>query len=202
MTKEIKESIAVIGEGITEFFYFNSLKDEFRQLKLFPSYPKHSSSLPDIQKEIDRAAERGYTLIFCIIDMDTKQNPDDRNKYNHFKQKNEGTHRSKKNGTYKVFFIENERCTELFFLYYFIYTSRQFTDQASLIKLLNKQCHYEKTEHFFRTHPLHQHFISSGGSLSQAINNSERSDKERHNSGRSHTYSQMHHFFKTIGITE
>ena len=40
MTK-IKDSIAVIGEGITEYYYFNSLKDEFTQLNLRPMYPKH-----------------------------------------------------------------------------------------------------------------------------------------------------------------
>lgn len=37
-----------------------------------------------------------------------------------------------------VEFIETHRCTELFFLYYFRYTSRPYEDQDSLIKDLNK----------------------------------------------------------------
>lgn len=49
----------------------------------------------------------------------------------------------------KVKFFETHRCTELFFLYYFKYTSREYENQDLLLKDLNKQCKYSKTIDFF-----------------------------------------------------
>ena len=61
--KKIKDSIAVIGEGLTEYYYFNSLKDDFRQINIKPSYPKHSTGLDYLEQEIDKAIDAGYSLI-------------------------------------------------------------------------------------------------------------------------------------------
>ena len=71
--KKIKDSIAVIGEGLTEYYYFNSLKDDFRQINIKPSYPKHSTGLDYLEQEIDKAIDAGYSLIICVIDMDNKK---------------------------------------------------------------------------------------------------------------------------------
>ena len=159
MTK-IKDSIAVIGEGITEYYYFNSLKDEFTQLNLRPMYPKHSTSLEDLEQEIDKAIGRGYNLIFCVIDMDNKKEGVEKQNYLNFKKRLEGARTiTNTDQTYTIRFIENERCTELFFLFYFVYTSRHFQDQAALLQELNKHCKYEKTEKFFKAHSLHQYFL-------------------------------------------
>ena len=73
MNKKTKESIAVIGEGITEYYFFNSVKDEYRQLNLKPTYPKHASSLKDLEKEVGKAIDMEYSRIFCVIDMDNKK---------------------------------------------------------------------------------------------------------------------------------
>lgn len=53
--KKIKDSIIVIGEAITEYYYFNSLKDTYRQLNIRPTYPKHSTGLDYLEQEIDKA---------------------------------------------------------------------------------------------------------------------------------------------------
>ena len=71
--KKIKDSITVIGEGITEYYYFNSLKDDFRQLNIKPAYPKHSTGLGYLEQEIDKSIDAGYSLIICVIDMDNKK---------------------------------------------------------------------------------------------------------------------------------
>ena len=71
--KKIKDSIIVIGEAITEYYYFNSLKDTYRQLNIRPTYPKHSSGLDYLKQEIDKAIEAGYSHIICVIDMDNKK---------------------------------------------------------------------------------------------------------------------------------
>ena len=60
--KKIKDSITVIGEGITEYYYFNSLKDDFRQLNIKPAYPKHSSGLDYLEQEIDKSIDAGYSF--------------------------------------------------------------------------------------------------------------------------------------------
>ncbi len=202
MTK-IKDSIAVIGEGITEYYYFNSLKDEFTQLNLRPMYPKHSTSLEDVEQEIDKAIDRGYNLIFCVIDMDNKKDGAEKQNYLNLKKRLEGTWTIKKTDqTYTIRFIENERCTELFFLFYFIYTSRHFQDQPAMLQELNKRCKYEKTEKFFKAHSLHQYFLNHGGSFMDALRNAAHSMKEKEETGRDHTYSQMAELFEAIGIKQ
>ena len=149
--KRVKDAIAVIGEGITEYYYFNSVKDEYKQLNLRPVYPKHSTSLTDMRQEIEKAVEQEYSLIFCIIDMDNKKDGKEKQDYEHFKRKFAGRHTIKKTQfKYEIRFIETERCTELFFLFYFAYTTRCFQNQPELLKALNKKCVYEKTEEFFK----------------------------------------------------
>lgn len=197
----MKEAIAVIGEGITEYYYFNSVKDEYRQLNLKPSYPKHSSSLKDLEKEIVKAIDMEYSLIFCVVDMDNKKEGKERQAYENLKRRFQGTHNVKRTGyKYEIRFIETERCTELFFLFYFAYTSKCYGNQAELLNELNKHCPYDKSEKFFRTHALHQYFQQNGGDFIQALRNAAKSMKEKEESSRDYTYSQMAELFEALGI--
>ena len=200
MENKVKDAVAVIGEGITEYYYFNSLKDDFRELNLLPLYPKHASSLVDMEKEIDKAVDKGYTKIFCIIDMDNKKAGVEKQKYLQFKQRLMGTHNRKDAESYEIQFIETERCTEIFFLFYFIYTSREFLKQDSVLKELNKHCFYEKSEKFFRTHSLHQYFQKNNGELSKALKHAIRSIRDKAKTGREYTYSEMGDLFVELGI--
>ena len=198
--KKIKDSIAVIGEGLTEYYYFNSLKDDFRQINIKPSYPKHSTGLDYLEQEIDKAIDAGYSLIICVIDMDNKKG-DEKDRYIKFKNRLQGVHYTKKPRTkYEIRFIENERCTEIFFLFYFAYTSRCFQNQPELLNELNNHCVYEKTEEFFRKHSLHQYFEKSGGDFKKALRNAAKSMKEKEETGRDYTYSQMAELFEALGI--
>ena len=65
-----------------------------------------------------------------------------------------------KKGIYcKVEFFETHRCTELFFLYYFRYTSRSYEEQESLLKDLNQCVKYQNTKEFFvKSKGLHSYF--------------------------------------------
>lgn len=199
--KKIKDSIAVIGEGLTEYYYFNSLKDDFRQINIKPSYPKHSTGLDYLEQEMDKAIDAGYSLIICVIDMDNKKKGDEKDRYNKFKNRLQGVHYTKKPRTkYEIRFIENERCTEIFFLFYFASISRCFQNQPELLKALNKRCAYEKTEEFFKKHSLHQYFEKSGGDFKKALRNAAKSMKEKEETGRDYTYSQMAELFEALGI--
>ena len=103
----------------------------------------------------------------------------------------------------EVEFFETHRCTELFFLYYFRYTSRSYEDQESLLKDLNKNVEYRKTIDFFiKSKGLHSYFERNGGSLNTAISNANHSMDEKNASGRDYTYSELGRLMKELKVLE
>lgn len=160
----LKHSVLVLGEGPTEFYYFNSLRDVVKGLNIKPDYPKH-----------------------------TKDTQPERTQYARLKKKYARPVSKPKKGIYcEIRFFETHRCTEQFFLYYFRYTARAYNDQSELLLDLNKQCGYEKTVDFFRkSKGLHAYFEKKGGRLDTAVHNSKHSMEERLVDGRQHTYSEL-----------
>lgn len=199
--KRNRKNIVIIGEGLTEFYYFNSLRQSYRQLQIRPVYPHHSSSMEELELEIDKAVDDGCPYIVCVVDMDNKKDEKEKWAYERLKKRKEGKHWIRKKGLeYEIRFIETEPCTELFFLFYFIYTTHHFGHQPELLHELNKHCLYEKKESFFRKHPLHQYFEKSGGDFMQALRNAAQSMKEKEETDRDYTYSQMAELFDALGI--
>lgn len=189
---KLRQTALILGEGPTEFFYFKSLCDVFKHITIKPDYPKHTN-LKELEKKIEDGIEMGYSHIFCIIDMDTKELEPERSQYQKMKAKYaEPISKPKKGINCKVEFFETHRCTELFFLYYFRYTSRPYDDQEPLLKDLNQYAEYRKTiEFFIKTKGLHTYFERNGGSLEKAIANADRSMDERNNDGRNYTFSEL-----------
>lgn len=140
----LRQTVLILGEGPTEFFYFKSLCDVFKRLTIKPDYPKHTN-IKDLDAKIADGAAMGYSHIFCIIDMDTKNVEPERSQYQKLKAKYAKTINKPKKGIFcKVEFFETHRCTELFFLYYFHYTSRSYDEQELLLKDLNQSLKYRK----------------------------------------------------------
>jgi hypothetical protein len=189
---KLRQATLILGEGPTEFFYFKSLCDVFKRLTIKPDYPKHTS-IKELDLKIAEGMAMGYSHIFCVIDMDTKNIEPERSQYQKLKTKYAKPINKPKKGIYcKVEFFETHRCTELFFLYYFRYTSRSYEEQESLIKDLNKFVEYQKTTDFFiKSKGLHSYFERHGGNLVQAIANANRSMDEKLSSGRDYTYSEL-----------
>jgi hypothetical protein len=189
---KLRQTALILGEGPTEFFYFKSLCDVFKHITIKPDYPKHTN-LKDLEKKIDEGVEMGYSHIFCIIDMDTKDLEPESSQYQKMKAKYAEPINKPKKGIYcSVEFFETHRCTELFFLYYFRYTSRPYDDQEPLLKDLNQYVEYRKTiEFFIKTKGLHSYFERNGGSLEKAVDNANRSMDEKNNDGRDYTYSEL-----------
>lgn len=189
---KLRQATLILGEGPTEFFYFKSLCDVFKRLTIKPDYPKHTS-IKELDLKIAEGMAMGYSHIFCVIDMDTKNIEPERSQYQKLKTKYAKPINKPKKGIYcKVEFFETHRCTELFFLYYFRYTSRSYEEQESLIKDLNKFVEYLKTTDFFiKSKGLHSYFERHGGNLVQAIANANRSMDEKLSSGRDYTYSEL-----------
>lgn len=199
---KLRNRAIIIGEGITEFYYFQSLRDVYKQVVFKPDYPKNTS-IKELGEKIREAKKEGYTHIFCIIDMDTKNKESERTRYNKLKAKFAKTIINPKKGiSCKVEFFETHLCTEMFFRYYFGYTSCPYENQKSLIKDLNKcvkKVKYEKTIKFFRkNNGLHSYFESEGGSLEKAIANAEKSMKEKEKDGRDYTYSELGRLMKAL----
>lgn len=189
---KLRQTALILGEGPTEFFYFKSLCDVFKRLTIKPDYPKHTS-IKELDLKIVEGVAMGYSHIFCIIDMDTKDVESERSQYQKLKAKYDKPIDKPKKGIYcKVEFFETHRCTELFFLYYFRYTSRPYEEQESLLKDLSQYVKYQKTTDFFtKCKGLHDYFERNGGCLNKAMANANQSMDEKEISGRDYTYSEL-----------
>ena len=144
--------------------------------------------------------------------MDTKNKESERAQYKKLKAKfAKPINKPKKGISCKVEFFETHLCTELFFRYYFGYTSRSYENQESLIKDLNKcgkvkcgkvkyeKVKYEKTIDFFlNSKGLHSYFERKGGSLENAITYAEKSMKEKEKDDRDYTYSELGRLMKAL----
>jgi hypothetical protein len=165
--------------------------------------------LPKLRKDIENAIHQGYDQIFCLIDMDGKQNGKSKADYDTLKRK---FHRKKFGSEKKglqseVIFIETERCTELWFLFHF--TKSAITREFTSYKALEDEFHryrpsYEKTDKYFRSvGNLHQELTAKRvplGSLKQAINNAKSSVESKIRDERNYTYSEMHLLIEALSI--
>ena len=81
-----RQTALILGEGPTEFFYFKSLCDVFKRLTIKPDYPKHTN-IKELETKIAEGVAIGYSHIFCIIDMGTKDRNPERSQYQKLKAK-------------------------------------------------------------------------------------------------------------------
>lgn len=205
----MKKAIAVIGEGITEKYYIESLKG----LSPFDVRPKElgkkASSLKKLEKNIQISIYEGYDEVYCLIDMDGKQEGTNKSDYENLKRKYHGLiHGNKKKGIQcKVIFIETERCTELWFLYHF--TPSAITKEFSSYHELEQELHkyrpqYDKSDKYFRSvADLHKELTikrEPKGSLEKAIQNGKSSLVSKARDERNYTYSEFHLLFDALGI--
>lgn len=78
-------SILILGEGPTEFYYFHSLRDELRSINIKPDYLKHTS-MKELELKIEEGITLNYSHIFCVIDMDNKDEISERQQYEKLKR--------------------------------------------------------------------------------------------------------------------
>lgn len=203
-----KRAIAVIGEGITEKYYIESLKG----LSPFTIVPRElgikASNLEKLKSNIDTCIALGYDEVYCLIDMDGKTSGKTKEQYLKLKNKYHGKIHGKKNKGIqcKVIFIETERCTELWFLYYFTNSTitKKFSSYEDLEKELKKfRPDYEKSERYFKAiKGIHQHFeqIEPQGSLLKARNNARASMKSKVQDEREYSYSEIYLLIEALEI--
>lgn len=164
---DISKSIAVIGEGETEWFYFDSLRVACRYpFRIAPDMPQHSD-IPHMAKMAEQYVARDYDIVVCLVDMDRLL----------ANSKELETYRQIKAGSSKsILWIETNPCTEFWFLLHFMpeLAVRHYETCDEVVSELQKYMPgYEKTVRYFRKTKLYE-YLRSNGDISRAMNYADR----------------------------
>lgn len=192
----IKNSEIVIGEGITEKYYILSLLDIIK-VKPTPIITQ-PYNMEELEKDIKRYANEGYTTIHCLIDMDNKvNNASYMQKYQRLKQIYDD--KIVKKTECKVHFYESHPSIELFFYYYFENSTAEKTNNG-LKSWLYHKCGYGTPEKWLKSHSLHNTLVKNGGCLKNAIANAKRSVKLRDIDNYNCSYTEIGDLIEYLGI--
>jgi hypothetical protein len=172
MARVVSKSIAIIGEGETEWFYFDSLRVACRfPFKVAPDFPQHSD-IHHVLKLVESYIDKQYDYVVCLFDMDRLHRfPSEMQLYQRAKKKY-----SAKKYAERVIFIETNPCTEFWFLLHFLpnVVCRRYDSYEQLLPELQKYMpEYEKTKRYFKRTNLYK-FLTENGDLERAIQNSEK----------------------------
>ena len=172
MARVVSKSIAIIGEGETEWFYFDSLRVACRfPFKVAPDFPQHSD-IRHVLKLVESYIAKQYDYIVCLFDMDRLyQYPSEMQQYQSAKKKY-----STKKYAGRVMFIETNPCTEFWFLLHFLpnMVCKHYESYEQLLPELQKYMPgYEKTKRYFIRTNLYK-YLTENGDLERAVQNSEK----------------------------
>jgi len=191
LNRKTRKSIAIIGEGLTEYIYVDDLRTTERyRFSLVPGIPKHSE-LDDIVKLAKERVDAGYDYVLCLIDMDVIEG--DHDKMVHY--------RALQKKYPEIIFVESSPCTEYWFLMHYMprASSKEFADYDAVAQELKKHIsNYEKTEAFFnKTHIYRE--LKEKGDMVRAIELSRELDVLRTKEPEVYkSYSQMYKLFDII----
>lgn len=196
--KNLKNAVAIVGEGITEWHYFTDLKQVERySFKVKPELPKHSDVNAIVKKATELLAE-GYDKVLCLFDMDRIiTNSKENSKYQKHKKR---LHNKQKKSGGKIIFYETMPCIEFWFLLHFIkFSSRIYTDCDSLkTKLLGYLEGYDKSEVYFRKNKIYR-ILTAKGNIELATENAEKLMDEKKNSDNVlFPYTEIHHLLMEL----
>ena len=173
MKRTVTKSVAIIGEGETEWFYFDSLRITCRYpFKVAPDFPQHSDVKHILKLVESYLNKQQYDFIVCLFDMDRLlQQPSEMRLYTNAKKK----YAAKKYAG-RGMFIETNPCTEFWFLLHFLpnVVCRQYESYEQLLPELQKHMPgYEKTKRYFTKTNLYK-YLTEHGDLERAVKNSEK----------------------------
>lgn len=186
-----RKSIAIIGEGLTEYRYIDSMKSTERyRFRLVPGFPKHTV-ITDLVELARKRKDEGYDYVLCLVDMDIIQGNHNRlMQYKKLKKENAD-----------IIFVESSPCTEYWFLLHFMPSpsSRDYQDYDTVAKELRKNIpNYDKTEEFFNKTNIYT-CLKEKGNMERALNISRELDILRSKEPDVYkSYSQMYKLFDII----
>ena len=188
----VRKSIAIIGEGETEWWSFETLRVACRyKFKVAPDFPQHSD-IPHMAKLAEDYVKRDTDNVVCLVDMDRLLRvPAEMATYQKLKK------RSSRN----VIWIETNPCTEFWFLLHFLpQLSMKHYDSCEdvLPDLQHYMPGYEKTSRYFRKNNLYN-YLTEHGDLQRAIGYAEELTRLSEATPEDKiAYSQMHKVFELI----
>ncbi|MBW6459392.1 MAG: RloB family protein [Bacteroidales bacterium] len=159
--KALQPGIYIIGEGLTERYYFAHMK---RLLDFhFTIRPRFfcNSCIDDFEKTI-KGLLRGDIIVICVFDADvSKRNDEENKKYNRLKKKY--------NKNRNVILCDSYPSIEYWFLIHYKDTSPNFTSSRSAEIALRKFIsRYQKTDEFLRNEKWVKEMSFESGSLDAA----------------------------------
>ncbi|MEM0997388.1 MAG: RloB family protein [Bacteroidota bacterium] len=160
--------IAVIGEGETEWHYFNNVRTRERfPFSLSPQLPTNSDYRSIFAKAIQFVKE-GWDLIYCVLDTDTIFRSQ-KLKQDYIKEKKRVTKYT------NIVVIESMPCIEYWFLIHYTgFSTKLYPNFKSLqAKLKLHLKGYQKTSKYFKSINLYKH-LTQTGSLTNAIGIAQR----------------------------
>ncbi len=141
---KLRESVYVIGEGLTEKYYFQHLK----KLKGYscvvrPRFFSSKNSIYYLEKRTKELLLADVTVI-CAFDADVLQrNQEERGRYQKFIKEYKGNK--------KVIICDSLPSIEFWFFLHFKKTNKQFANYSAIRNELRKYItHYNKTKKFLR----------------------------------------------------
>lgn len=192
----LKNSEIVIGEGITEEYYFKSIRDVISN-RPTPK-PLKPYNMTELEKAIKKYAIDGYSKIHCLIDMDNKvSTPATMAKYQRLKLKYDRKLYPKTDC--EIRFYESHPSIEQFFYYYFEYSTSLQTN-SGLKSWLYHKCGYEVSEKWFKAHSIHNTLVKNGGCLKDAIKNAKKSVRERGVNNFNCSYTEIGELIEYLGV--
>lgn len=197
MRGTVNKSIAIIGEGETEWFYFDSLRIAKRYpFRLVPGLPSHSD-ISHMLSLADRYIRERFDYVICLIDMDRmKQVPADMAKYQAAKRMK--AYRS-------VWFVETHPCTEFWFLLHFLpdLSKRKYNSCDELLPELQKYMSgYEKTKKYFRKTDLYR-YLQEHGDIDRAVRNGKLlSELSKSNPEDEICYSEVYRVIELLDVVK
>lgn len=189
--RKVRKSIAIIGEGLTEYRYVDDMRTTERyRFSLVPGIPKHSD-VDDIVWLAQERLKAGFDYVLCLIDMDVIESSHDKMEhYKALKRENPG-----------IIFVESSPCTEYWFLMHYMpgSSSKEYADYDAVAQALKRHIpNYDKTEAFFnKTHIYRE--LKEKGDMARAIEISRELEDLRSREPEVYrSYSQMYKLFDVI----
>ena len=187
----MRRSLAIFGEGITEWYYIESLRIARRYpFTMRPSIPQHAD-IKHMLAQAKKCMDERYDEVICLMDMDRlNTHPIEMQAY--LKAKNQVAF-------HRVTFVETDPCTEYWFLLHFVerLSARRFADYAAVEAELRKHIpNYSKSESYLRKIRLYD-FLAEHGDLNNALSLARKSS-DLHNQGNENSYSQMYKLFDKL----
>ena len=201
---ELRYTVKIFSEGITEWHYFDTLRAIKRfNFSMEPAIPQNGKSsykqnLKLIERELKKNPQERADAIFLVIDTDTLRND----------SKQWGLYLQNKAKYEKlgVTFIESHPCIEIWFLYHlmekFGHTSYQIYDDV-LPPLRKVLAGYEKTARYYRSNRTFANEIMlSQENRDRAIANAIKACKYEPVEGEIHNYTKVHEVIRLFRMLQ